>query len=177
MAYTGKPEFHFKSLSETGINKTAIDALIFVEGGAIYTKVSQGSLDATSTIQDAINAGNVTEFSGGGASTIVTKINSNTTLSSDIDQLVVLDTSGAPLSSGDTKFTVTLPESPTDKTIIRIMDGEANAQDVPVLVSHTSGASTFKINGIEDDLTVDMNNIDFKLVFDAPNNNWALGGQ
>ena len=87
------------------------------------------------------------------------------------NELIVCDTSGATLSSGATAYTVTLPGSPEDGDVIRLMDGSGNAQNRPILVDRNGN----NIDGDTDNLTCDANYFDVKLVFDT--DNWSLGGK
>jgi hypothetical protein len=69
MAYTGKPVFQFSDTSQTEIDEISIGSLVYIENsGQLFTKVSGTGLGASSTIQDAINGGNLilvqTENSG-----------------------------------------------------------------------------------------------------------------
>ncbi len=107
---------------------------------------------------------------GGGGSNIVHADANYSALSND---LIVLASDGIALAVDETAYTITLPVAPADKDIIRFMDGSGNSQNRPVLVDRNGN----NIDDIDEDLTLDVNYFDIKLVFNAADSSWALGGK
>ncbi len=106
---------------------------------------------------------------GSGSNIVYTDVNYNA-LSND---LIVCASEGPALATGEIAYTITLPGVPADNTIIRFMDGSGNSQNRPVLIDRNGNA----IDGIQEDLTLDVNYFDIKLVFKSTDNSWALGGK
>jgi len=98
----------------------------------------------------------------------VVYVNSN--YSADVNELIVCDSQGVTLGTGFVAYNIVLPATPMDATIIRIMDGSGNSQNRPVLITR-NGAS---IDGALDNITVDVNYFDIKLVYNQTTNNWSL---
>jgi len=64
MAYTRKPVYQFKTVDDLGINEVPINRLSIIEATAeIYLKINNNNLDNDSTIQDAIDGGNLKNLS------------------------------------------------------------------------------------------------------------------
>lgn len=170
MAYNRKPLYQFKTSSETGIDKVPLKRVVVVEDtNKQYIKDNNTGLTASSTVQDAIDNGNLVLVGGSGNGFNVRYINGNDTPSAN--DLLVCETLGSTLSTGQTAYTITLPASPSDNDIILIMDGSGNAQNRPILVERNGN----NIDGVADNLTCDVNYFDIKLVFES--GNWSLGGK
>ena len=99
------------------------------------------------------------------------KINrvTSSTLMKEMD-LVVCLTQGDVVDDGKTAFTLTLPVKPANGAIIKIVDGGANAQNRPIKVQR-QGAT---INGVDEDLILDVNNFSVILTYDFSSNDWSL---
>ena len=170
MAYNRKPLYQFKTPSDTGIDKVPLKRVVVLESTNIqYIKDNNTGLTASSTLQDAIDNGNLVAISGGGNGFNVRYVSTNDTPSPN--DLLVCETLGSTLSTGQTAYTITLPATPANGDIILIMDGSGNAQNRPILVDRNGN----NIDGVADDLTCDVNYFDIKLVFES--GNWSLGGK
>jgi len=105
----------------------------------------------------------------------VKNITAHNTLTTDLIVSAVT-TNGGPITTGTTLYTLTLPAAPEDEDIIQIMDGTGNSQDEPILILR-AGTTPASINNLTEDLTIDVNFFDIKLIYNSANNNWALGGK
>jgi len=93
----------------------------------------------------------------------------SSTLMKEMD-LVVCLTQGDTVDDGEVAMTLTLPNKPSNGAIIKIVDGGNNAQNRPIKIQR-QGA---KINGIDDDLIIDVNNFSVILTYDFIKNDWSL---
>ena len=171
MAYNRKPLYQFSSASDTGIDKVPLKRVVVVEdSNEQYIKDNNTGLTASSTVQDAIDNGNLVLITGGSGNGFnVRYINGNDSPSAN--DLLVCETLGSTLTTGNTAYTITLPASQSNGDIILIMDGSGNAQNRPLLVDGNGN----NIDGVADNLTCDVNYFDIKLVFNS--GNWSLGGK
>ena len=73
MAYNRKPNYHFKTVNDTGIDEVPVGAFIVVEDfngeSKTFTKTSDTGLTSSSTIADANLAGVLVEEIGGSSTT------------------------------------------------------------------------------------------------------------
>ncbi len=167
------PIYHFDNTTETGINIIPNDTLILIKDVDNYPKqvikIDNTGMTSSSTIQDFLDDTSlwksVTKFIESEV------INSNTTLIKD--NIYLCDTKGVTLDKDQTAYTLTLPASPDDNDSIQLMDGYGNAQNRPILISRNGN----NIDDTAEDLTLDVNYFDIKLVYSNTNSTWALGGK
>jgi len=160
------PIFYFENTTKTGIDEIPLFSVVTIKSLSIQLiKTNQGSLTSSSTVQDFLDDGTLYEeikpqtiFVSGNAN-----LRSNT--------LIACESSGIDLGTGVTSYTLTLPSSPKDGDVIRISDKNSNSQGRPVLIERNSN----KIDGIADNLTLDVNWFDIKLIFEV--DNWVLSGK
>ena len=98
-------------------------------------------------------------------------INNNTTLK--VDSIYTCDTNGPTLGKDQVAYTLILPDSPNNNDTILLMDGYGNAQNRPILIDRNGN----NIDGLSDNLVLDVNYFDIKLVYSNSNSTWALGGK
>jgi hypothetical protein len=98
-------------------------------------------------------------------------VNGNTTL--EAGKIYPCDTHGATLGKDQTAFTLTLPASPDDGDVLLIMDGYGNAQNRPILVDRNGN----DIDSKSENIVLDVNYFDIKLIYSNTNSTWALGGK
>jgi len=91
------------------------------------------------------------------------------TLLKEMD-LVVCLTQGDTVDDNTTAMTLTLPARPSNGAIIKIVDGGNNAQNRPIKIQR-QGAS---INGVDEDLIIDVNNFSVLMTYDFIKNDWSL---
>jgi len=74
---------------------------------------------------------------------------------------VVVDTSGATLTTGQVDSTITLPAPVADNEIVEVFDGAGNAQNRPIKVVPSGGKT---ING-DTEFIIDVNNADVTFIY------------
>jgi len=87
--------------------------------------------------------------------------------------LIVCKTEGATIVNGYT-LKITLPSTPTNKDIIRVMDGSNNGQNRPVLVQ---GSHDIVADDRDNAVMLDTSGYDVKFVFNAADNEWSFAGK
>ena len=159
-------------IQENGVSEWSTD-IVYQEGGLVHysNKIYQSTIATNSNIQPGTTA-DWSEFGAGGSGGMnVTYQNSN--YNAQANDLIITESLGATLGTGVTAYTVTLPLTPPDETLIGVMDGSGNSQNRPILIDR----NTATIDLAADDLTCDVDYFDIKLVYNQTTNNWALGGK
>lgn len=172
MAAMRKPVFTFKDGAAKGLDKVALNGVIFISTQTkFYKYVDLTGVSGNTTINDAITGGNVQEItsSGGGTPTDIKTsfVTSNTILVRHSYQLIA--TKAAINSSID----ITLPNAPMDGDTVVLFDATGEGQDRLAVIKRNGKT----IDGEADDLTCDVNYYDIKLAYDATDSNWVLGGK
>ncbi len=153
MAYTGKPVFHFVDTAETGVIDLGLEALVFLESNnKIYTKVNGTGLTGTSTIQNAIDDGNLVEVSGGGGSSFLYQYEFKATAGQTVfnctynPSFIYISLAGVDLA--DNQYTA------IDGTTVVLND----PADVGEVVRIYSASNAGSIPGLKDLPDTDINN-------------------
>jgi len=175
MAYTKEPLFYFENNNDLGLETLPLHALIVIGNSEIvYKIINPGEISNTTTIQTAINEESIVPIS---SNTEIIRVDSDIVLENKKEQLLLCITEGITLSDGTYPYTIYLPQNPYDRDVVYIMDGSKNAQNRPPYISNQSADGTYKINGEDDSLVLDVNFFYIILIYDAATNNWVLGGK
>jgi len=169
MGYKRKPVYHFNAFTDTGIDKIPTDRVIICDS-RIFVKGDGSSLTETSTLQDAIDATAVHEIQSSNYSEGIIFVDADTQLAPA--NIYVCDTEGEMLGEDEVNYTLTMPLNPRDKDKIIVMDGSSNAQDRPILLKYNGN----NIDGLADDVTLDVNYFDVTIIYNATDDNWSIGG-
>ena len=169
MATAREPIFKFADTSSTGLDTVPQYGVVYVTSEQkFYDLIDINGIDDTTTVQDAIATGKLVRTTSGLA---IKNINSNT--NSEGNTMYICESVGTQLPTDSVAYTLTLPASPDEGTLIYIMDADGNSQNRPILIDRNGNT----IDGVADNLTCDVNYFDIKLVFNTSSSNWALGGK
>jgi len=168
-----KPIYTFNNTTSLGVFEVPLNSIVHIEDLSgktkLVEKISNGTMNASSTIQDFLDDSAL--YLDIGAEEIIEFVGANTTLESGV--LYVCATTGADLAEGTTAYTLTLPASPEDGDIIRIGDKDSNAQSRPALVERNGKT----IDGLAENLTLDVDYFDIKLIYNTTDSDWTLTGK
>jgi hypothetical protein len=177
-----RPVINFVDGNSTGINKIPNDSIVFVEDQSMsYSFRDANGLNSSSTIQDAIDNGNlITEpgkriisFNGPSDET-----NPPEVIPINVTAFCYLNNNGSDTLYGNEEgkkynLKLQLPHPQNNKVIINIIDANACSQNLPVKLLRPNNCT---INGKDSDIFLDINGFDIVLVWDNNNNNWSIGG-
>lgn len=95
------------------------------------------------------------------------EVNSTGTINDN--ELIICATTGEILPEESIAYTLSLPSSPVNLDIIKIIDRDSNAQHRPVALS-----STHLIDNSNEDFVLDVDNFSVELIFLSSTNAWTI---